>query len=158
MNITVIGIGEPLRGDDGVGPEVVQRWSREFPSSSSHPKIQTITTETPGINLLDFFEGADAVILVDAEDSGNAPGSVQIHSSFPEAGATPAEKTAHGIGVAETIAIARELGLRLPMHILWIGVEGAQWDLGKELSEPVRRAVPDAVREIQNHILQWTSE
>jgi hydrogenase maturation protease len=158
MNITLIGIGQPLRGDDGVGPEAVRRWSREFPQTSSNPKIKTIITETPGLNLLEYFQDVDVVILVDAEDSGNPAGAVRVHSSIPEAGSTPAEKTAHGFGVAETIAIARELGVCLPPHIILIGVEGSQWELGKDLSEPVRRAVPLAVREIQNQILQWSSE
>jgi hydrogenase maturation protease len=155
MNIALIGIGQPLRGDDGVGPEAVRRWSLDFPQTSSDPNIRTVIADTPGLNLLDDFQDADIVIFVDAEDSGNPPGSVHVHNSLPEAGATAAEKTAHGIGVAETIAIAKNLGIHLPARIIFIGVQGSQWELGKDLSEPVRRAVPVAAREIQNQILPW---
>jgi hydrogenase maturation protease len=157
MNITLIGIGQPLRGDDGVGPEAVRRWSQDFPQTSSDPNIRTVIADTPGLNLLDYFQDADLVILVDAENSGNPAGSVHVHISLPEAGATPAEKTTHGIGVAGTIAIARNIGVRLPAHIIFIGIEGSRWEMGKDFSEPVRRAVPVAAREIQNQILSWVS-
>jgi len=157
MNITVVGIGQPLRGDDGVGPEAVRQWSREYSQSASDPNIKTILTETPGLDLLELIRDAEVLLLVDAVDSGEPAGTVRIHTSLPEAGSTPAEKTAHGFGVAETIALAKKIGARLPSHIIFIGVEGSRWKLGEDLSDPVRRAVPNVVREIQNQISRWTS-
>jgi hydrogenase maturation protease len=157
MNITLIAIGQPLRGDDGVGPEAVRQWARENPQYSTDPNLKTIVTETPGLDLLDFLQDADVAILVDAVQSGEPAGTVRVHESLPEAGLTPAEKSAHGLGVAETIALAKRIGARLPPRIRFIGVEGSSWGLGESLSDPVRRALPDAVREIQNQILYWIS-
>jgi hydrogenase maturation protease len=157
MNITLIGIGQPLRGDDGAGPEAVRQWSREHPEKISDPNLHIVITETPGLDFLELVQDADVVILVDATDSGDPAGTVRIRSALPEASPTPAEKTAHGFGVAETIALAGRIGARLPAHLVFIGVEGSRWEMGSDLSEPVRRAIPDAVREIQNQISRWSS-
>jgi hydrogenase maturation protease len=157
MNITLIGIGQPLRGDDGAGPEAVRQWSRDHPEKSSDPSLQIVITETPGLDLLELMQAADAVILVDAAESGDPAGTVRVRSALPEAGSTAAEKTAHGFGVAETIALAGKIGARLPARLVFIGVEGSRWEMGQGLSKPVRRAIPDAVREIQNQIVRWSS-
>jgi len=82
---------------------------------------------------------------------------VQVFSSFPETGLSAAEKTAHGFGVAETIAIARKSGVRLPGRLVLIGIEGGRYDLGSGLSEPVRQAIPEAVREIQKQVYEFFS-
>ncbi|MGD0806617.1 MAG: hydrogenase maturation protease [Anaerolineales bacterium] len=157
MNITLVGIGQPLRGDDGVGPEAVRQWSHDQPRTASDPNIKTIIIETPGLELLELIQDSDVVILVDAVDGGDPAGTVRVRTALPEANFTPAEKTAHGFGVAETVALAKKIGACLPSHIIFIGVEGSKWKLGEDLSDPVRRAVPDAVREIQNQIERWSS-
>ncbi len=53
-----------LRGDDAAGLEAVKLWQAQFPQSAGRVKIDTI--ELPGLRLLDFLEGMDAAILVDA--------------------------------------------------------------------------------------------
>jgi hydrogenase maturation protease len=158
MNIALVGIGQPLRGDDGVGPEAVRQWSQDHPRTASAPNIKTIIVETPGLDLLELIQESNVVILVDAVDGAGSTGTVHVRTELPEAGSTSAEKTAHGFGVAETVALAKKIGARLPAHIIFIGVEGSNWKLGDDLSDPVRRAVPDAVREIQNQISYWSSQ
>jgi hydrogenase maturation protease len=158
MNISLIGIGQPLRGDDGAGPEAVRQWSQAHPQSASNLKLQIEFIETPGLGLLELLQDSDAAILVDAAESGAAPGTVLVRTAPPKAGSMPAEKTAHGFGVAETLALAQSIGARLPPFLVFITVEGARWDLGAGLSDPVRRAIPDAVREIQNQFHHWSSE
>jgi hydrogenase maturation protease len=157
MNITLIGIGQPLRGDDGAGPEAVRQWSREHPEKASDPNLQIVITETPGLDLLELMRDTDAVILVDAAVSGDPAGTVRVRSALPKGISTPAEKTAHGFGVAETLALAGKIGTRLPARLVFIGVEGSRWDMGTDLSDPVQRAIPAVVREIQNQIESWSS-
>lgn len=152
MNVIVIGIGQSLRGDDGIGLAAVRQWSQDFPSSTADPRIKTILLETPGLDLLDYFEGSDSVILVDAISTGRPAGEIQVITSVPETGLSAAEKTAHGFGVAETISVALKTGIRLPEHLILIGVEGDQYELGRGLSEPVRRAIPGAAAKIQEKV------
>lgn len=157
MKITLIGIGQPLRGDDEIGPEAVRQWVRDHPTSAADPNLKILFAETPGLDLLELFEDSDAAILVDAVQTGASAGTVSVHASLPEIGMTPAEKSAHGLGVVETFALAKKIGARLPPQIRLIGVEGSRWGMGESLSDPVRCALPDAVRAIEDQILEWAS-
>ena len=149
MRLLVLGIGHELRGDDGAGLQAVRRWQQQHPAVSHDPIIDILLTETPGLELLDHLEGADAAVLVDAVTSGKPPGTVQVFDPFPESRPNAGEKTAHGFGIAESIALARMAGRRLPDVLILIGIEVSQVALGSNLSESVRRAMPQAVKAIQ---------
>jgi hydrogenase maturation protease len=157
MNIAVIGIGQSLRGDDGIGPEAVRRWITEFPADTQDPRIQTRLLETPGLGLIDYLQECDAAILVDAVSTGGSEGAVRIFESTPETMLTPAEKTAHGFGVVETLSLARKSGIQLPSRLILIGIEGHHYELGRSLSGPVREAIPKAVEAIQEKVSQLMS-
>ncbi len=157
MNIAVIGIGQSLRGDDGIGPEAVRQWTADFPQTAANPRIHTLLLETPGLGLLDDLAGADAVILVDAVATGKPAGTLRVFDPIPNTSLSAAEKTAHGFGIAESISLARKTGARLPERLILIGIEGGQYELGRSLSDPVRAALPLAVDKIQEIITNLLS-
>jgi hydrogenase maturation protease len=148
MNVTVFGVGQSLRGDDGIGPEAVCRWSLMYPSTAADPRVQILLLETPGLNLLDFLEKAD---------SGQPAGRVQVITQIPDSGLSAAEKTAHGFGIAETLSVARKTRTRLPEHLILIGIEGKNYELGSGLSDPVRAALTAAVEKIQEIVINFLS-
>ena len=149
MNVVLIGIGQPLRGDDGIGPESVRRWSSDYSSTAKDPRIQILCLETPGLGLLDYFEDADSAILVDAVSTGRPAGTVQVFDPIPNSGLSAAEKTAHGFGIAETISVARKAGAHLPQRLVLVGIEGEQYELGRGVSDSVLAALPAAAGTIQ---------
>jgi hydrogenase maturation protease len=157
MNTVLIGIGQPLRGDDGAGPLAVERWSKEFSATASDPKLQLFLLETPGLGLLDYLEDADSAILVDAVSTGRPIGTVQVFDPVPDSSLSAAEKTAHGFGVAESISVARTAGARLPRRLILIGIEGQHYALGGGLSDPVRAALPVAAEKIQKTVSELLS-
>jgi hydrogenase maturation protease len=152
MNIAVIGIGQSLRGDDGIGPEAVRRWAVDFPATANDPQIQILQLETPGLGLLDDLAEAEAAILVDAVSTGHPAGTIRVFDPIPAVRLSAAEKTAHGFGVAESISVARKTGARLPPRLILIGVEGGQYELGRGLSDRVRESMPVAASKIQECI------
>jgi hydrogenase maturation protease len=157
MNVTVFGVGQSLRGDDGIGPEAVCRWSLMYPSTAADPRVQILLLETPGLNLLDFLEKADSAVLVDAVSTGQPAGRVQVITQIPDSGLSAAEKTAHGFGIAETLSVARKTRTRLPEHLILIGIEGKNYELGSGLSDPVRAALTAAVEKIQEIVINFLS-
>ena len=157
MNNAVIGIGQSLRGDDGVGPEAVRRWSADHAPTAEDPQIHILLLETPGLGLLDDLEPADSAILVDAVSTGRPAGTVRVFDPIPDTGLSAAEKTAHGFGVAETISVARKTGSRLPKRLILIGIEGGQYALGAGLSDPVHAAIPFAAEKIQEVVSRLLS-
>jgi len=135
--VRVIGIGRPERGDDALGRCVAQRLAAEAPAG-------VWVTECAGefATLLDLWEGARAAIVVDALQSGAAPGTLLRLDGLTEPLPTPVECSTHGFGLAEAIEIGRALH-RLPPVLIVYGAEGACFAAGGGLSPRVAAVVPD---------------
>ena len=71
--LRVIGVGNPLVGDDGAGVRVVERLRGRVPEG-----VELIDGGTEGLGLICWFEGVDRVVLVDAVRMGSAPGTVAV--------------------------------------------------------------------------------
>jgi hydrogenase maturation protease len=143
--VLVIGVGNPLRHDDGAGLEVARALRRRAPAA----RVEVCEHEGETLGLLVRFEDADAVVIVDAVRSGAAPGSVRRVEATGEP--VPAElrssSSTHAVGLAEAIELARALG-RLPERVILYGLEGARFDAGSGLSPAVGAAVPALVEEV----------
>ena len=150
-SVVVIGVGNELRGDDAAGLEVARRL-RDLPGG-----IVVHCHEGEGIELLEKWRGADAVVLIDTVRSGSPPGAV--HRLDATAAALPAmldRSSSHTIGIAETIELARTLGT-LPSEVVVYGVEGAKFDAGAGLSEEVAAALDKLVEAVRGEALGLAS-
>jgi hydrogenase maturation protease len=148
--ITIIGIGQTLRGDDGAGIQAVRRWQEAYPATATLPQIRLALEELPGLSLLDRLVGVTAAILVDAVHSGSTPG--QLHSlEISDLDAfRPESDSAHGWGVAETLYLGRLLyPSELPEKIILIGIEAGGMSLGDGLSQAVGDALEQAAGMIE---------
>jgi hydrogenase maturation protease len=138
----VIGLGNPDRGDDGVGPAVARRVAQLAP-------VVVVECVEPG-SLMDAWEGADAVVIVDAMASGRTPGAVTVVDAVN--GPLPAKGWAiggtHALGLPMLIDLARSLD-RLPPRLKVVGVEiHAVPTEGPELSPAVSQAIEPAARAV----------
>lgn len=139
MSRLVIGVGNPFRSDDAAGLAVAERLE-------SVPAAQS---SLGGFELMDLWEGADEVVIVDATHSEAAPGTIVTYDAV--AAALPADSFAssHAIGVAETIELARRLG-RLPQQLTVYGIEAEWFEQGTEMSTAVRHAVERVAAEVDH--------
>ena len=147
VDIGVMGIGNDARGDDAIGLVVARRLQHDTPEGVTVQEVHG-----PGLSLLDRWQGAGAIILIDASYSGSAPGT--IHRLEPLTQPIPSGLfpcSTHAFGVVETIELARVLE-QLPPHLVVYGIEAMQFDIGSELSEGVRQAVPEVVRRVRQDI------
>ncbi|HYM55890.1 MAG TPA: hydrogenase maturation protease [Solirubrobacteraceae bacterium] len=137
--VVVIGVGNALRHDDAAGLEVARRLRSQVDPS----EVAALEQEGEPLALLDMWEGAAAVVLVDAVHSGAQPGT--IHRVDASAEPIPVElrssSSTHAIGVGEAIELARALH-RLPGRVVVYGVEGRCFDAGSGLSEEVQAVIP----------------
>lgn len=139
--IIVIGVGQSLRGDDGAGPAAVRQWQERFMATASRPEVRCEACEVPGLALLDLFDDADAVIVVDAVQSSAKPGTIhRLRAEDLETFAADS-KLAHGWGMAETLSLYAQLA-DTQVDIRIIGIEACEMKLGAGLSEEVRSALP----------------
>ncbi|HVC81207.1 MAG TPA: hydrogenase maturation protease [Chloroflexota bacterium] len=136
----LIGVGNAYRHDDGLGPIVVRQVA---PMAGGSCTVREVIGE--GVALMDVWQGADTVLLVDATRSGAAPGTI----FRLDAGAAPLpvrffHYSTHAFGPAEGIELARVFGA-LPKCLIVFGIEGADFTAGEGLSSTVALAVPQLV-------------
>jgi hydrogenase maturation protease len=148
-SIIIIGVGNPHRGDDGVGLIVARsllerdRRGAEVVEESGEPAA-----------LLAAWEGADAVILIDAVSSGSAPGTIHAF----DVSEAPLNRdffrhSTHAFGVAEAVELSRALGGLPP--VIWIfGIEGKSFEMSSDLSAEVMAAVPRTIRAVRDKIAE----
>ena len=140
MRRLLIGVGNPTRGDDAAGIEVARRVRR----------VEAMQKTSGSYELMDAWEGADEVIVVDAARSGAPAGTIHrfdAHDDPLPAGVLAT--STHSVGVIETIEMARSLG-RLPGRMVVYGIEVGSLSLGAGLSDQVEEAVNGLVAEIDH--------
>ncbi len=135
--MSIVGLGNEWRGDDGVGLEVARRLGG------------TRLTGEP-VGLVDALNGSAEIVLVDAVCSGAEPGAVHVFdaSTEPLPAAVFGATSTHTIGLAEAVELARSLG-RLPGRVLLYGIEGADFGFGKRFSPEVAAAADRVVEEVR---------
>jgi len=150
MKTIVLGVGNLILGDDGVGVHV----ANELKKHINDPNITIDEAITGGMNLLDLILGYDKAIIIDAVKSGNGEnGEVRriplddfstMHSCNP-----------HDVSLIEAIEMAKKMGEnRIPPEIIVIGVMMKEMpcEFGDKLSGKVAAAVPKAVEMTLNEI------
>jgi hydrogenase maturation protease len=143
----IIGIGNPYRGDDGVGLIVARSLRDRSPRG-----VAVVEQDGEPAALIDAWEGADVVVLIDAVSSGSPPGTVHaIDASKTRLNRDLFRHSTHSLGVAEAVELARSLG-RLP-RALWIyGIEGTNFGASQEMCQEVIGAIPQTVQTVLKKI------
>jgi len=145
--LLVLGLGNTLCGDDGVGVAAVTYLSRHY---EVPPGVAVVDGGTLGLALLPWVEDAARVILVDAVGADEPPGSL-IRLEGDDVGPAVAHRLSpHQVGVADLLDGARWRG-RYPDEVILLGLVPQSLELSTDLSPPVAanllRLVDQVVRE-----------
>jgi hydrogenase maturation protease len=153
--IVVAGVGNVFLRDDAFGVEVV----RELARTPQPPGVEIRDYGIRGVHLVyDLLNGCDLFVLVDASPRGDPPGTVTVlEAELPE-GQPQASPVidGHSLTPDGILALLASLGGR-PGRSLIVACEPADIGAGMGLSDPVRAAVPHAVRAVQE-ILAATAQ
>nr|MDO8077135.1 hydrogenase maturation protease [Candidatus Freyarchaeota archaeon] len=142
--VVVIGVGNLLLGDEGVGVRVVE----ELTEMDLPPHVEVVDGGTGGIVLLNLMEGADRVILVDAVLGGGSPGEIYVLSLDRLMGGRVKFFSLHEMDLLSVLRIGKELG-KLPPELVLIGVEPKNYqEYTMELSPEVRAAIPRVIEKV----------
>lgn len=141
--VLVLGVGNLLMGDEGVGIHVLRRLEAAAPI----PGVRLLDGGTGGVNLLREFDGAEDVILIDATRDGRAAGTITfLQPRF--VGDLPRGLGAHDFGLKDLFAAAALLG-RLPrIHLYTIAVEVVA-PMCTELSPAVAASVAPVMQDVR---------
>lgn len=148
--VLILGTGNLLRKDDGIGSYIVQELEKlKLPEG-----IKAIDAGTKGLALIDMMREAPKVVFIDAVEMGKKPGTVRYFSR--EDIILDADKTSvslHEIGLPQVFLMASLLGISPEVAIIGIQPKDLGW--GKGLSPEVRRSIPNilecVLKEMKKH-------
>jgi hydrogenase maturation protease len=141
MRALVLGIGNLLIGDEGVGCTAVAELSRRY---SFPADVECIDGGTAGFELLPLMDGRDHVILIDALRDEREPGTVIMVENEHVPKAFLNRTTPHQLGICDVLAAA-ELTDALPGHLTLYGVEPKRLDVGIGLSPEVEAGMEKVI-------------
>jgi hydrogenase maturation protease len=149
----VLGVGNTLLGDDGVGIVVAQQVEAARVRGDPGVPIGTrvIDGGTLGPDLVPFLDGAVRVVVVDAFELGASPGTVAVLRNGAVSGAVPGRGLAGRGGLGELIDLVRASGAP-PAELILIGIQPGSVGPGLELSAPVAAAVDLAVTMVRREL------
>lgn len=150
--VLLLGLGNDILTDDAVGLEVVHRLRDQF---AGHPAIEVRETTEMGLALLDFITGYSAVLIVDSIQTGRAaPGT--LHELDAGGLQQLTGRTPHFVGVSETLALGRQLGLAMPEQVKIFAIEVEDpFTLGTALSPALQAALPPIVARVGEALRAW---
>lgn len=150
MKTIILGIGNPILRDDGVGVHVAEELRKKI----KRPDVTIDKAYTGGMNLLDMMIDHDRAILIDAVKMKNRKlGDVDLlrmgelsafHTCNP-----------HDVSLPEAIDLAKKLGeTRIPKDISLVGINIGELptEFGEHLSSEIAKAVPKAVEIVENEV------
>ena len=141
--VLVLGVGNLLMGDEGVGIHVLRTLEQETPV----PGVRLLDGGTGGVNLLVEFEGVADVVMIDATRDGRPAGTITFLQP-DTVGELPRGLGAHDFGLKDLFAAAALLGQMPRIHLYTIAVEEVR-PMCTELSPAVAEAVPEVVHTVR---------
>ena len=153
--LLLLGLGNDILTDDAIGLLVVRQLQRHL---ASLPSIDFRETTEMGLALLDFITGYSAVVVVDSIQTGKAdPGF--LHEVDPATLEDLSRRTPHFLGLGETLALGRQLGLMMPERVKIFAAEVEDpFTLSTQMTPRLQVALPDIVERIAAEVRKWARE
>lgn len=150
VEIVVLALGNPLLGDEGVGPRALSRLSRErrFPET-----VELVDGGTAGLALVPRLAEADKAIVLDAIRTGQPPGTLVELDGTKLPRRFFGSLSPHQVGFRDIVSASRLMGG--PNEIVLMGIEPLTTSLADELSEPVSLALEALLAAVVLQLERW---
>ena len=151
MKILILGLGNPILSDDGVGFRVAEELKGKF----SQQDVTVMEGGVTGLDFLDLLTGYDKAIIVDSIQTREGKLG-QIYRLEPEAfNSTQHASTPHDVNFATALELGKKLGMALPQQIVVLAIEVKDVTTYSQILAPeVEQAVPVCVEMIVQELEQ----
>ncbi len=151
LSTLVLGIGNLIMTDDGIGVRVVQRIAEEY---SFPPEVEIIDGGTLGLDLLPLLEGLDRLLIIDAMGTGGPPGTIRRVDGEEIPIAFESRLSPHQMGLKDLLAVSRLMGHPVPEMVL-LGVQPECIEPGMELSPAVAVQLDELISRTLQELNRW---
>jgi hydrogenase maturation protease len=146
--VLILGIGNTLAQDDGVGVRVVKALADAGLDAGLPTGTEVVDGGTIGLGLLPLIEPNRPLLLIDAAELGAPPGTVRVLETAALRGLLGGRLSVHQVGVADLLGAAALAGV-LPHRVALVAIQPAAIGIGVELSEAVEAALPAAIEAVR---------
>jgi len=147
MKTLVLGLGNELLADDGIGIAAARLLSKEVGAG-----VEVVESSLAGLPLMDVLSGYERAIIIDAVCTGTAPPGTIIELAPDDIDFIPSPSP-HYVGLPEMIRMADQLGLEFPKEIRIIAIETADLrTIGGEMSRQVKDALENVVNRVKKYL------
>jgi hydrogenase maturation protease len=137
--------------DDGIGIRVIQQLAGNY---SFPPEVTIFDGGTLGLDLLPQLEGVDRLLIVDAVETGKAPGSLVRLTGDDVQPVMETKLSPHQMGLKDLLAVATLQGINPPEMVL-LGVQPEDIELGVDLSPAVAARLDELVAQVIRELESW---
>ena len=144
----VLGLGNTIMSDDGIGPKVIEllQQYKNIPE-----EIELLDGGTLGLDLLPRLEGVGRLIIVDAVETGQLPGTVVRLAGDDVPVALETKLSPHQMGMKDLLAVARLMDCQ-PAEVILIGMQPASLEMDTELTPVVADNLPAIIDMVMKEI------
>jgi len=143
MKTLVLGMGNTILSDDGVGIKV----AHEVANRLNSPQVTVLETSAVGLSLLDSIVGYDKVIIIDAIQTEKGEAGQIYRMSTADFSLTKHFSSPHQINLATALELGKMLNLAMPEEITVFAVEAKDiTSFGEECTPEVEKAIPEVVK------------
>lgn len=151
MSILVLGIGNLVMSDDGVGVRVVNRLQQEH---RLPPEVTVIDGGTLGLDLLPQIGACQRLLVIDAVETGHPPGTLVRLSGEEIPLALETKVSPHQMGLKDLLTVASLMG-EAPGEMVLLGVQPGSIEMSMELSPEVEAKVLPLVGQVLEELSGW---
>ena len=150
-DMLVLGIGNLIMTDDGVGVQVVHRLQERY---TFPPTVRLLDGGTLGLDLLPYLEGVRRLLVVDAVETGGPPGTLirltgdEINIAFRT------KLSPHQMGLQDLLLVAELQGFA-PEEMVLLGVQPGEIEMGTELTAAVEAQVEPLIALVLKELEAW---
>ena len=146
MHTRVLGLGNTILRDDGVGVVVAREVAAWLAQRKRPRSVEVVEAEMAGFALLELLAGCERVIIVDAVDLPGVAAGELIEIDPEGLRTSPRLRSVHEMDLPTALALGRQLGHPMPSDVQVLGIQAADMrTFGEELTPAVAAAVPAAV-------------
>jgi len=150
MHLTLLGIGNILRQDEGIGVHVVNHIQEHYET----PGLEIVDGGTSGLSLLPYIENRDRLLVVDAVDFGREPGYIGILRNEEVPAFFGLKASLHHLGLMDVLAAAQLLD-QAPRELCLVGIQPESLATGLALSATLEQRLPELVATVLEQLRAW---
>jgi hydrogenase maturation protease len=151
IDVTILGIGNLLMGDEGVGIHALNKLQESYTFS---PDINFVDGGTIGIDLIPYFEDCKNMIIIDAVDFQEEPGYVGVLQNEEIKYRFNTKLSLHHAGLSDVLSIIELQEIEAPDMVL-IGIQPEKVEMGLELTETTSNKMESVIQIILNKLEEW---